>query len=93
MQKGLCVKPRRGSAVLFMSLTPSGGEDGKSLHGSCDVIKVLRMSAANECHLLVVICPDALSCVLSKCDVRDPCTLLQGEKWSATKWIRTGKFV
>lgn len=39
MQKGLCVKPRKGSAVLFMSLTPSGGEDGRSLHGSCDVVK------------------------------------------------------
>lgn len=40
MQKGLCVKPRKGSAVLFMSLTPAGVEDARSLHGSCDVVKV-----------------------------------------------------
>lgn len=54
-QKGLCVKPRKGNAVLFWTMTPDGHEDDATLHGSCEVVK--------------------------------------GEKWSATKWIRTGKFV
>ena len=54
MQRGLCVTPRKGNAVLFWTMTPTGKEDEASMHGSCDVVK--------------------------------------GKKWSATKWIRTGKF-
>ena len=55
MSTGFAVKPRKGDAVLFYSMTPSGKEDSSSIHGSCEVTK--------------------------------------GEKWSATIWIRTGKFV
>lgn len=51
---GLSVKPRKGDAVLFYTMTPSGKEDPASIHGSCEVTS--------------------------------------GEKWSATIWIRTGKF-
>ena len=51
----MTVKPRKGDAVLFYTMTPDGTEDGNSIHGSCEVVA--------------------------------------GEKWSATIWIRTGKFV
>ncbi len=52
--RGLCVRPRKGDAVLFYTTRPNAAEDSSSLHGGCEVIA--------------------------------------GEKWSATLWIRTGKF-
>lgn len=52
--KGLSVRPYKGNAVLFYTMTPGGDEDFASLHGGCEV--------------------------------------LQGEKWSATLWLRTGAF-
>lgn len=52
---GMSVRPHKGTAVLFWTMTPAGVEDMRSVHGGCEV--------------------------------------LAGEKWSATLWIRTGKFV
>ncbi|CAB4262821.1 unnamed protein product [Prunus armeniaca] len=53
-KKGIAVKPRRGDALLFFSLTPHAVPDQKSLHAGCPVI--------------------------------------EGEKWSATKWIHVDSF-
>ncbi|EFJ32891.1 hypothetical protein SELMODRAFT_67344, partial [Selaginella moellendorffii] len=50
LRKGLCVKPRKGDAILFWSAALDGNVDSNSLHGGCSV--------------------------------------LRGEKWSATKWLR-----
>jgi len=47
--RGLAVKPKKGDALLFFSLTTTGELDVTSIHGGCPV--------------------------------------LQGTKWSATKWI------
>eukprot|EP00252_Welwitschia_mirabilis_P015408 TRINITY_DN3387_c0_g1_i2.p1 TRINITY_DN3387_c0_g1~~TRINITY_DN3387_c0_g1_i2.p1 ORF type:complete len:318 (+),score=42.21 TRINITY_DN3387_c0_g1_i2:155-1108(+) len=53
-KKGVAVKPKKGDALLFFSLTPSAIPDPRSLHGGCPVI--------------------------------------EGEKWSATKWIHVRAF-
>lgn len=53
-KKGIAVKPRRGDALLFFSLTPDAVPDPNSLHAGCPVI--------------------------------------EGEKWSATKWIHVDSF-
>ncbi|KAH7437157.1 hypothetical protein KP509_05G059000 [Ceratopteris richardii] len=51
---GIAVKPRKGDALLFFSLTTEALPDPTSLHGGCPVI--------------------------------------EGEKWSATKWIHVQSF-
>lgn len=38
-KKALMIKPKKGSAVLFYTLTPDGNLDPNSLHGACPVIK------------------------------------------------------
>ncbi|KAK6265500.1 hypothetical protein QUC31_016337 [Theobroma cacao] len=53
-KKGIAVKPRRGDALLFFSLSPTAIPDPSSLHAGCPVI--------------------------------------EGEKWSATKWIHVDSF-
>lgn len=53
-KNGIAVKPKRGDALLFFSLSPSAIPDVSSLHGGCPVI--------------------------------------EGEKWSATKWIHVKSF-
>lgn len=53
-KRGIAVKPKRGDALLFFSLSPSAVPDAISLHGGCPVI--------------------------------------EGEKWSATKWIHVKSF-
>ncbi|XVF38601.1 hypothetical protein REPUB_Repub20aG0116400 [Reevesia pubescens] len=53
-KKGIAVKPRRGDALLFFSLSPTAIPDPISLHAGCPVI--------------------------------------EGEKWSATKWIHVDSF-
>nr|ABI79328.1 prolyl 4-hydroxylase [Dianthus caryophyllus] len=53
-KRGISVKPRKGDALLFFSLTPTATPDQLSLHGGCPVI--------------------------------------EGEKWSATKWIHVDSF-
>lgn len=53
-REGVAVRPRKGDAVLFYSLTPDGQMDPQSLHAGCPVI--------------------------------------QGDKWSATKWLRVEKY-
>ncbi|KAI6693160.1 hypothetical protein NL676_020870 [Syzygium grande] len=53
-KKGIAVKPRKGDALLFFSLTPDAVPDQNSLHAGCPVI--------------------------------------EGEKWSATKWIHVDSF-
>ena len=47
----LGVKPRRGDAMLFYSLTPSGEKDPFSLHGSCPVVKGIKYSATRWMHV------------------------------------------
>ncbi|XP_048129604.1 probable prolyl 4-hydroxylase 4 [Rhodamnia argentea] len=53
-KKGIAVKPRKGDALLFFSLTTEAVPDPISLHAGCPVI--------------------------------------EGEKWSATKWIHVDSF-
>ena len=48
------MKPRRGDALLFFSLSPTAIPDPSSLHAGCPVI--------------------------------------EGEKWSATKWVHVDSF-
>lgn len=49
-RKGLSVKPVKGDAVLFFSVTTAGKEDPRSSHGSCPVIKGTKWSAAKWMH-------------------------------------------
>ncbi|KAG6555615.1 hypothetical protein Mapa_002850 [Marchantia paleacea] len=51
---GLSVRPRKGMALLFWSMSPDVKLDSKSLHGGCPVI--------------------------------------EGNKWSATKWLHVNKY-
>ncbi|KAK9820337.1 hypothetical protein WJX72_009156 [[Myrmecia] bisecta] len=44
-QRGVAVKPRKGDALLFYSLTLAGGMDPSSLHGGCPVISGDKWSA------------------------------------------------
>lgn len=45
-RKGIAVKPRKGSALLFWSLSPDGKtKDMTSLHGGCPVLKGDKWSA------------------------------------------------
>ncbi|XP_059632621.1 probable prolyl 4-hydroxylase 4 isoform X1 [Cornus florida] len=53
-RKGVAVKPKKGDALLFFSLSPNAIPDPISLHAGCPVI--------------------------------------EGEKWSATKWIHVDSF-
>lgn len=53
-KQGVAVKPTRGDALLFFSLSPDSTPDVASLHAGCPVI--------------------------------------EGEKWSATKWIHVDSF-
>ncbi|KAK9842984.1 hypothetical protein WJX74_005333 [Apatococcus lobatus] len=53
-EQHLAVKPRKGMALLFYSLKPTGESDYSSMHTGCPVI--------------------------------------EGIKWTATKWIHTGPF-
>ena len=41
----LAVRPKKGDAVLFFSLSPSGDEMQSSMHGSCDVLWGTKYSA------------------------------------------------
>ncbi|XP_031113594.1 prolyl 4-hydroxylase 1 [Ipomoea triloba] len=43
--KGLCVKPTKGSAVLFWSMGLDGESDPNSLHGGCEVLSGEKWSA------------------------------------------------
>ena len=42
---GISVKPKRGDAILFWSLTPEGRKDTASLHAGCPVIRGVKHSA------------------------------------------------
>ncbi|KAL4577727.1 hypothetical protein LXL04_013840 [Taraxacum kok-saghyz] len=44
-KKGLSVKPKRGNALLFWSMTPDATLDPSSLHGGCPVIKGNKWSS------------------------------------------------
>jgi prolyl 4-hydroxylase len=45
-RRGIAVKPRKGSALLFWSLSPDGKtKDMTSLHGGCPVLKGDKWSA------------------------------------------------
>ncbi|KAJ8501158.1 hypothetical protein OPV22_011710 [Ensete ventricosum] len=43
--KGLCLKPRKGDAILFWSMGLDGQSDPNSLHGACPVVKGEKWSA------------------------------------------------
>lgn len=45
------VKPRKGDAILFFSLTPSAVADYSSLHVGCPVVKGKKWSATKWIHL------------------------------------------
>eukprot|EP00201_Polytomella_parva_P009975 CAMPEP_0175066742 /NCGR_PEP_ID=MMETSP0052_2-20121109/16690_1 /TAXON_ID=51329 ORGANISM="Polytomella parva, Strain SAG 63-3" /NCGR_SAMPLE_ID=MMETSP0052_2 /ASSEMBLY_ACC=CAM_ASM_000194 /LENGTH=290 /DNA_ID=CAMNT_0016333503 /DNA_START=318 /DNA_END=1187 /DNA_ORIENTATION=+ len=47
----VAVKPRKGAAVLFHSIKPSGELERRSLHGACPVIKGTKWSAAKWIHV------------------------------------------
>ncbi|CAI9265239.1 unnamed protein product [Lactuca saligna] len=44
-KKGLSVKPKKGDALLFWSMTPDATVDPSSLHGGCPVIKGNKWSS------------------------------------------------
>ena len=44
-RKSLAVKPRKGDAVLFHSIKPSGEMETRSLHTACPVKKGVKWSA------------------------------------------------
>lgn len=80
-RRGLAVKPRKGAALLFWSLQPDGKtKDMHSLHGGCPVIKV----GAPTTHPPHTPSPSVgLTTTTTTAPPRS-----QGDKWSATKWIR-----
>ncbi|XP_018678679.2 prolyl 4-hydroxylase 1 isoform X5 [Musa acuminata AAA Group] len=43
--KGLCMKPRKGNAILFWSMGLDGQSDPNSLHGACPIVKGEKWSA------------------------------------------------
>merc|ERR1719146_444904 len=47
----LGVKPKRGDAMLFYSLTPDGRKDPTSLHGSCPVVRGVKYSTTRWMHV------------------------------------------
>jgi prolyl 4-hydroxylase len=44
-QEGVAVRPRKGDALFFYSLTPNGEVDPKSLHAGCPVVRGDKWSA------------------------------------------------
>jgi prolyl 4-hydroxylase len=42
---GMCVKPKKGDAVLFWSVSLDGSVDPKSRHGGCEVLGGVKWSA------------------------------------------------
>ncbi|XP_002978409.2 probable prolyl 4-hydroxylase 3 [Selaginella moellendorffii] len=50
-KKGVSVKPRKGDALLFWSMSPDAELDPFSLHGGCPVIKGNKWSATKWMHL------------------------------------------
>ena len=51
--KGLRVKPKRGSAVLFYDMKPNHQTDDYSLHGGCPVVKGVKWAAPQWLHVKV----------------------------------------
>eukprot|EP01025_Chloroclados_australasicus_P058590 TRINITY_DN7375_c0_g1_i4.p1 TRINITY_DN7375_c0_g1~~TRINITY_DN7375_c0_g1_i4.p1 ORF type:complete len:155 (+),score=10.42 TRINITY_DN7375_c0_g1_i4:126-590(+) len=49
--KGLAVKPRKGDAAVFWSLTTAGELNKGALHGSCPVIRGEKWSATKWYHV------------------------------------------
>jgi prolyl 4-hydroxylase len=47
----LAAKPRKGSAVLFHSIKPSGDLEKRSMHTACPVIKGEKWSAPKWIHV------------------------------------------
>ncbi|XP_057816020.1 prolyl 4-hydroxylase 1 isoform X2 [Cryptomeria japonica] len=45
MVKGVCVKPKKGDAILFWSMGLDGSVDPKSIHGGCEVSGGVKWSA------------------------------------------------
>lgn len=51
-KRGLAVKAKKGDAIMFYSLDPSGKPDPASLHGSCPTTKGEKWSATKWLHVL-----------------------------------------
>lgn len=49
--RGLAVKPRKGDASIFWSITTAGTVNSGSLHGSCPVIRGEKFSATKWVHV------------------------------------------
>lgn len=47
----LAAKPKKGTAILFHSIKPTGELERKSLHTACPVIKGIKWSAAKWIHV------------------------------------------
>ena len=47
----LAARPRKGDAILFHSIQPSGALERRSLHTACPVIKGIKWSAAKWIHV------------------------------------------
>ncbi|GAB4820202.1 hypothetical protein N2152v2_007248 [Parachlorella kessleri] len=47
----VAVKPRKGDAVLFHSIRPTGEIERRSMHGACPVVKGIKWSAAKWMHV------------------------------------------
>eukprot|EP01018_Ginkgo_biloba_P006334 Gb_17171 [translate_table: standard] len=45
MVKGICVRPKKGDALLFWSMGLDGSVDPKSIHGGCEVLGGVKWSA------------------------------------------------
>jgi prolyl 4-hydroxylase len=43
--RGLSVKPKKGNAVMFFTMTPDAQTDSATIHGSCEVVKGEKWSA------------------------------------------------
>ncbi|KAL3678116.1 hypothetical protein R1sor_021072 [Riccia sorocarpa] len=50
-QGGLSVRPKKGMALLFWSMSPDVNTDSKSLHGGCPVISGNKWSATKWLHV------------------------------------------
>ncbi|KAL2922857.1 putative prolyl 4-hydroxylase 4 [Bienertia sinuspersici] len=50
-KRGIAVKPKKGDALLFFSLSPNAVPDQMSLHGGCPVIEGEKFSATKWIHV------------------------------------------
>jgi prolyl 4-hydroxylase len=71
-RRGVAVKPRKGNALLFWSLSLDGNTDASSLHASCPVIAGTKWTGAWESEWLTMI-PYLTSRQLDLAQLRNGC--------------------